>query len=240
MEFTKDIEFNHSPTANQELTITYRGFLASSETLSIVYGFGEAWKHTTETSMMKTENGFMVKINLLDFDTFNFCFKNANNEWDNNYHFNFVCSISPSTSSQTTTDQFDINALIEEILEPINFKTTESSTIEISSKPIDLGEEVGHILSEISTETIPQETKIYSTLDEILSGTVIEEKTIDLFETQTSSKTNIETALIKKEDPFMISARKLSKFYLLRKRIRLSLYKLFIKLPTLIFGPEEQ
>ena len=76
MEFTKDIQFNTNPTVNKELTITYNGTLSNSQELYIVYGYGESWENTSEINMEKTENGFVGTINLLNYDTLNFCFKN--------------------------------------------------------------------------------------------------------------------------------------------------------------------
>lgn len=272
MEFTKDIEFNSSPAVNQELILTYHGFLSGSTELTIVYGFGESWNHTTETPMKKTSSGFTAKINMPDFNTFNFCFRNSNNEWDNNCNCNYISEILPCTQ---TTEKFDIDAFIEELLEPIMFKSIEdsevSTPVQISAKPIDLGLEISNILSQITTETSSKDLIEYATLDEILAGTIIEETPIELFEENSQnipdalfeinieeaitklfenepdaelifSETPIqeETALINVDDPFMISPRKLGRLYVFKKRIKLSLYKLFIKLPKMIFGIEEQ
>lgn len=273
MKFTKDIEFNSSPAATQELILTYHGFLANSSELTIVYGFGESWNHTTETPMEKTSSGFCAKINMLDFDTFNFCFRNSNNEWDNNGNCNYISSILPCTTST-----FNLDALIQELLEPITFKpvekTEDSTPVKVFSNPIDLGVEISKILSQIDTQTAPEDLIEYSTLDEILSGTVIEETPIELFEintekfdvqllqesiseaitelfeaeAHTEEKSTIaetienkeQTALINVKDPFMISPRQLSRFYLFKKRIKLALYKALVKLPKLIFGSQEQ
>ncbi len=269
MEFTKDIEFNSSPVASQELIVTYHGFLSESTELTIVYGFGESWNHTTETPMEKTSVGFTAKINLLDFDTFNFCFRNSNYEWDNNCNSNYISAILPYTQ---TTEKFDIDAFIEELLEPICSKTIEnlevSTPVQISAEPIDLGLEISNILSQIKAETPTEELVEYATLDEILAGTVIEETPVELFEENTpdalyeidieqavaklfenepeaelifpETPLQEETALINVDDPFMISPRKLGRFYAFKKRIKLSLYKLLVKLPKMIFGIEEQ
>lgn len=261
MEFTKDIEFNTSPTAKQELILTYHGFLKDSPELTIVYGFGEAWNDTTETSMTKTSSGFSVKINIKDFDTFNFCFRDSNNQWDNNCHCNYISSIFPC--EEQASFQFDIDALIEEILQPLTIQTVEpveaSDFNQISSNPIDLGLEIKNILSQIETESVSEELIEYSTLDEILSCTIIDESPIELFEEEpiidefqefeestapiqeVTATVQEETALVTiAENSFMISPRKLSKFYRFKKQIKLSFYKLFVKLPKLIFGSEEE
>lgn len=274
MEFTKDIKFNTHPFANQCITITYNGFLSDSSELSIIYGFDETWKNTTETKMKKTSEGFVATIQLFDFDTFNFCFRNSENVWDNNSNCNYVASILPYANKKVgvlfdklltpleekKADLFDIDALIEEILQPIviNEPIKESTPLEINSKPIDLGVEVTKVLSQIALDSSTEELVEYSTLDEILSGTIINETPVELFEESsldnivseliesTVVKSNItenvteEKSLVPTKDSFVISPRELSKFYLFRKRLKLAFYKALVKIPKLIFGSEEQ
>ena len=43
--------------------------------------------------MEKTELGFQAELNLKSYDTFNFCFRNGNNEWDNNNSQNYIFEI---------------------------------------------------------------------------------------------------------------------------------------------------
>lgn len=205
MEFTKDIQFNNMPTENQDVTLTYTGFLSDSEELTIVYGFGESWAHTTEKRMSKTSNGFVVRVNLLDFDTFNFCFRNSNYQWDNNCNCNYISPILPYNHNKVqllfdelvtpyeqpqVVGEFDIDALIEEMLQPILAKpeqTIEEITpVQISTEPIDLGVEITKILSQIDYNFSAEELAEYSTLDEILTGTVIEETPIEMFEESSS------------------------------------------------------
>ena len=40
--------------------------------------------------MEKTELGFLVELKLMEGETFNFCFKNGNDEWDNNDGKNYI------------------------------------------------------------------------------------------------------------------------------------------------------
>ena len=49
--------------------------------------------------MIKTELGFQTEINLKDYETFNFCFKNEEDKWDNNDGKNYIFTIEyPETS----------------------------------------------------------------------------------------------------------------------------------------------
>ena len=43
--------------------------------------------------MEKTELGFQAEIELTESETFNFCFRNSNNEWDNNNCENYIFPI---------------------------------------------------------------------------------------------------------------------------------------------------
>ena len=95
MDFSNHIKFEGNLIKTCPTTITYSGFLFEngSESVSIVYGFGSHWEHTNEIKMEKTENGFTTELNMLGYDLFNCCFKNGNNEWDNNYGGNYVFEV---------------------------------------------------------------------------------------------------------------------------------------------------
>lgn len=115
MEISTNITFSGDLIENQETTITYSGYLFqnNSTSLKIVYGFGDNWMYTHEKEMKKTKNGFVATIKMLNFSKFNFCFKNANNEWDNNYNSNFVAPI----SEFKINEEFILNEnVIEDIL----------------------------------------------------------------------------------------------------------------------------
>ena len=43
--------------------------------------------------MLKTELGFQAEIELLSADSLNLCFRNSNNEWDNNNNQNYTFTI---------------------------------------------------------------------------------------------------------------------------------------------------
>lgn len=93
MELTKNIFFNTDKLIqNTKVKISYTGifFEKGSEDVYIHYGFGSFWDNLTEIKMEKTELGFQAEVELLESDTFNFCFRNENNEWDNNNYQNYV------------------------------------------------------------------------------------------------------------------------------------------------------
>lgn len=93
MELTKNIFFNTDKLVeNSKVKISYIGelFKSASEEVTIHYGFGNNWDNVTDIKMEKTELGFQAEINLLEGETFNFCFKDGNNNWDNNNGQNYV------------------------------------------------------------------------------------------------------------------------------------------------------
>lgn len=93
MELLKNIFFNTDKLIqNSTVKVSYTGkfFEDNSEEVFIHYGFGANWDNLSEIKMEKTELGFQTEITLLESDTFNFCFRNEKNEWDNNDSQNYV------------------------------------------------------------------------------------------------------------------------------------------------------
>lgn len=103
MSLYENIKFSNDLIENEACNITYSGYLfeKNSTCVSIVYGFGPEWKHTTEQKMEKTDEGFVATVNMQEFETFNFCFKNLDNEWDNNYNQNYTSPISRPVITET-------------------------------------------------------------------------------------------------------------------------------------------
>ena len=96
MELIKNIFFNTDKlTANSTVKISYTGkfFQDNSKEVTIHYGFGNNWENLTDSPMTKTDLGFQIEVELLDSETFNFCLKNENDEWDNNNNENYVFQI---------------------------------------------------------------------------------------------------------------------------------------------------
>lgn len=93
MELTKNIFFNTDKLLqNSRVKISYTGkfFEDGSDTVYIHYGFGINWEELSEIEMEKTELGFQAKIELIESETFNFCFRNGTDEWDNNNCENYI------------------------------------------------------------------------------------------------------------------------------------------------------
>ena len=96
MELVKNIFFNTDKlTPNNKIKISYTGkfFQDNSTNVFIRYGFGENWENIVEAEMTKSELGFQLELVLEDNTTFNFCFKNEKDEWDNNGGENYIFTI---------------------------------------------------------------------------------------------------------------------------------------------------
>lgn len=107
MELVKNIFFNTDKLLkNSTVKISYTGtfFENNSEDVYIHYGFGTFWDNLSEIKMEKTELGFQAEIELIDSDSFNFCFRNGNNEWDNNNFENYVFPLESQSTDLIVSD----------------------------------------------------------------------------------------------------------------------------------------
>lgn len=96
MELVKNIFFNTDKIVeNSKLKISYVGLLYQngSEEVFLHYGFGMQWDNVSDIKMEKTELGFQCEIEIKESDSLNFCFRNGNNEWDNNNCQNYTFPI---------------------------------------------------------------------------------------------------------------------------------------------------
>lgn len=160
MDFSNYIKFEGNLIQGSPVRITYSGYLFEngSESISMVYGFGSHWEHTNEVQMERTENGYTTEVNLLNYALFNFCFKNGNNEWDNNYGGNYVFEV----TEKVVESAFILNEnVISEILENL---------FEINISEI---EEKNAISAPIVEATV--ETNVEATIEPVSAEPVSEE-----------------------------------------------------------------
>ncbi len=108
MELTKNIFFNTDKLfQNSKVKISYTGtfFENNSEEVYIHYGFGLNWDNVSEVKMEKTDLGFQAEIELLESDSFNFCFRNENDEWDNNDTQNYIFPLEAQSTDLVVLDE---------------------------------------------------------------------------------------------------------------------------------------
>ena len=100
MELSKDIYFNTDKLVeNTNVKVSYTGkfYQGDNDKVFIHYGYGKNWDNVQEVEMKKTDLGYQTELNLAGNDTINFCFKNQNNEWDNNFGENNIFNIEKSS-----------------------------------------------------------------------------------------------------------------------------------------------
>ena len=118
-----DIQCDNNLIKDKCCKIKYSGFLFknNSDSVTIIYGFGDGWNNTDAQEMTKTDDGFVANIKMLDYRTFNFCFRNSNFEWDNNYGQNFSLPILEEDISEDDSSINNISIInkstVDEILD---------------------------------------------------------------------------------------------------------------------------
>lgn len=113
MELVKDIFFNTDKLIeNTTVKISYTGklFQEDAEEVFVHYGFGNNWDNLNEIKMERTELGFQAEIELVSDETLNLCFRNANNEWDNNEGQNYIFPIEKAELSLVVKEEAPISA----------------------------------------------------------------------------------------------------------------------------------
>ena len=109
MELVKNIFFNTDKLiANSTVKISYTGelFQNGSENVYAHYGFGNNWDNLKEVEMTRSELGFQAEIELNSEEPLNLCFRNANDQWDNNQGQNYSFEIeSVPTALSVVEDQ---------------------------------------------------------------------------------------------------------------------------------------
>ena len=113
MELVKNIFFNTDKLIeNSIVKISYTGklFQEEAEEVFVHYGFGNNWSNLNEIKMEKTELGFQAEIDLISEETLNLCFRNSNNEWDNNDGQNYIFPIDKSELALVVKEENTISS----------------------------------------------------------------------------------------------------------------------------------
>jgi len=114
MDNSKIINFDSNLIENKTCEITYSGmfFENNSDSVTIVYGFDDDWKESSEKVMKKTKSGFKAEVKMLNYNSFNFCFRNSNYEWDNNYYQNYTAPITKETIPTAYISDDEISQIV--------------------------------------------------------------------------------------------------------------------------------
>ena len=112
MELSKNIFFNTDKLIqNTKVKISYTGklFQNQAEEVYLHYGFDNEWKELNEINMEKTDLGFQAEVELPAYDTFNFCFRDGNNNWDNNDNQNYIFNIEKNETALAIREEISID-----------------------------------------------------------------------------------------------------------------------------------
>ena len=115
MELVKDIYFNTDKLVeNTKVKVSYTGkfYQGNNDKVFIHYGYGKNWDNVNEAEMVKTDLGYQTELDLVGGDTINFCFKNQNNEWDNNLGCNYIFNIEKANNpviGETSVGNNEVN-----------------------------------------------------------------------------------------------------------------------------------
>jgi len=135
--------------------------------------------------MEKTENGFVAEINVLDYTSFNFCFRNAISEWDNNYNQNYTSPISKEIQTEEK-EEIEENFIINENVLPEILDNL--SSIDLSdSTPENLDCITEEKIVEEFTTTPNEETEeplSFEVFVEKIEPVSIEESLVNTFESE--------------------------------------------------------
>ena len=193
MELVKNIFFNTDKlTVNSLVKISYTGkfFQDNSEKVFIHYGFGNAWENLSDVEMTRTDLGFQAEINLIDSDTFNFCFKNNNAEWDNNNYQNYSAEILPplmplsADCSDITEGNFDsINEkadLLNNILNEYTLYFDAGEEFNITKFVNDIVDEIicdAKAPASLAEDVVVENTVVNAEISDIVNYELAEEET---------------------------------------------------------------
>lgn len=286
MDFTKDIYLNKEKIyEDSELIILYTGSLSkNSDKIFISYGYGNYWDNKNEVELKKTDFGFLGNIDIKTGTDFQFCFRDANGNWDNNNYQNYILPIYKKEKEEDLLSFTPIKESEKEIQiqmpvdsENLKVEPETFSPITISSETIDIYSDKK--LDNTTKNTIPEDTivtqvrfdkefaqksfseqiikftpeeKENETLsfaditkkakensvkafddNHITAGSVYVNSLVEDYQPKGSNPPKfieditINSLVPKKES--RIANKNLSKIYLLKKRIKLSLFK-FLKL----------
>lgn len=86
--------------------IIYKGklFENGSEDIYMHFGYGLLWENLQEIKLDKYEDYYQADITLTDIGDINFCFRDANNHWDNNDGNNYSATISKIENTLTKVE----------------------------------------------------------------------------------------------------------------------------------------
>jgi len=74
----------------QNITLKYNGSLDGAKTIFLHYGIGDNWESVADAKMRKLKYCYKTEVTIPTGVDMNFCFRDADGNWDNNYGNNYT------------------------------------------------------------------------------------------------------------------------------------------------------
>ncbi len=78
----------------QGVELKYTGWLDGAKSIYLHYGIGDNWENVTECKMRKLKSCYKTEVTLPVGSELNFCFRDAEGNWDNNCGQDYKCAVS--------------------------------------------------------------------------------------------------------------------------------------------------
>lgn len=87
----------------QSVELKYTGYLDGAKSIYLHYGIGDTWENITECKMRKLKSCYKTEVTIPTGTELNFCFRDADGNWDNNYGQDYSYSITAKTITPANT-----------------------------------------------------------------------------------------------------------------------------------------
>lgn len=118
--------------------LTYKGILCENgaNEIYVHFGFGLLWDNLQEIKLDKVNDGFETEITLTSCEDINFCFRDENNNWDNNETKNYTACIAKEevTISKVENTSIEVPRLKKSYLIAKKIKLAFYKTVSFLSK----------------------------------------------------------------------------------------------------------
>ncbi|MCI8965628.1 MAG: hypothetical protein HFJ43_04710 [Clostridia bacterium] len=252
MDFTKDIYLNTDKIyENSSLIILYNGVLSENTDKKVFlhYGYNNTWDKKDEIKLKRTESGLLGVLRISAGSSFQFVFRDSDNNWDNNNNSNYVLPILEKKEDKVLEfGPSEINKKIEEAKAKTSSNLLEASIC--SSDDFEFDSTYTIDKSTVPTDTIINKLSFNSESNSFyFAKKVIEDNKVSLDEKYNNFVSNVhseadnkETTMVAEERPEFkedlssslvpIKEKKLagrSRLYIIKKRIKVAFLK-FAKL----------
>lgn len=236
MELLKDIYFNTDKLVeNTNVKVSYTGkfYQGDNDKVFIHYGYGKNWDNVQEVEMKKTDLGYQTELNLGKNETINFCFKNQNNEWDNNFGKNYIFNVEKASVNEIGVTTFGTpEASFENMIETPTVEEQASSNAYFKT---DFNSILGSSnFNNIITPTANELNTIINPISELTSNKFEQASNIENFPNNAAEATTINA--VNQPVTSLTVKKSNSNAFGWTKKVTNSIAKFFASVPKFISG----